>query len=223
MNGIFFIVFLLCAGYFLIFAPEAFLPALLDGASKAAALCVALLTVYSVWLGLLQVMENSGISEKISRILRPAVKKLFRTDDEEALKLISLNLSANMLGVSGAATPFGIRATERLASLPHARYNHDMLFVLNATGVQLLPTTVLALFLSYGAANPYSLILPSFLCTAISTSLGATGIKLFLRRNVTKEKKLAITGKNKSKIKPRADATNFSEKRIFLKRNGKAK
>ncbi len=182
MNGIFLVIFLLCAGYFLIFNPEGFLSALLSGGQKAATLCLSLTVIYCVWMGLLEVMQESGLNAKISRLLRPLVKKIFQTQDEEAVEYISLNLSANMLGISGAATPFGIRAAERLTGMPSCNYNHGMLFVLNATSVQILPTTVVALFLSYGASNAYSIILPSLLATAVSTIVGVTLVKILLRR-----------------------------------------
>lgn len=185
MNGIFLVIFLLCAGYFLIFDPEVFLSVLLGGAQKAATLCLSLVVIYSVWMGLLEVMEESGLNKKISRLLRPVVGKLFHTQDKEAVECISLNLSANMLGISGAATPFGIRAIERLENKPFSLYNHGMLFVLNATSVQILPTTVLALLLSYGATDAYSIILPSLLATAVSTIVGVLGVKLFLRKETT--------------------------------------
>ena len=185
MNGIFLTIFLLCSVYFLIFNPEAFLPTLLGGAQKAATLCLSLIVIYSVWTGLLQVMEQSGLNKKISRVLRPLVSMLFHAQDKTAVEYISLNLSANMLGISGAATPFGIRAAERLETLPNAKYNHAMLFALNATSVQILPTTVLALLLSYGATNAYSIILPSLLASAVSTVLSVVLVKLLIQKDGT--------------------------------------
>lgn len=183
MNGIFLVVFILCSLYFLVFSPENFLPTLLGGTQKAATLTLSLVAVYSVWMGFAAVMEKSGLNEKVSRILQPVIKKLFHTQDERTLTYLSLNLSANMLGISGAATPFGIEAAQRLDDTPFARYNQNMLFVLNATGVQILPTTVLALFISYDAADAYSLILPSLLASAISTVTGVIAVKLFIRKD----------------------------------------
>lgn len=182
MNGIFLVIFLLCAGYFLLFDPENFLPALLSGGTRAGTVCLSLVAVYSVWMGLLQVMEACGLNKMLSRGLRPAVRRLFATDDDAAVECLSMNLAANMLGLSGAATPFGIRAAERLAGGKNIHYNHSMLFVLNATSVQLLPTTVLGLLLSCGATDAYSIILPSLLATAVSTVLGVIGVKIFIRR-----------------------------------------
>lgn len=183
MNGIFPLIFLLCTLWFLVFSPESFLPALLSGGQKAATLCLSLLCAYTVFLGLTQVMEECGLSRKLSRLLRPLIRKLFGVTDEQAAEYISLNLSANMLGVGGAATPLGVRAAERLQTLPDKRFTHSMLFVVNATSVQILPTTVLALLASYGAENPSAVVLPSLLASALSTLLGVLLVNLFVRRN----------------------------------------
>lgn len=183
MNGIFPLIFIVCALWFLLFAPESFLPALLAGGQSAAALSLSLLAIYAAFLGLTQVMEDCGLNKKLSRLLRRPVNKLFGTTDEQASEYICLNLSANMLGIGGVATPLGIRAAERLQSLPNARYTHSMLFTLNATSVQLLPTTVLALLTSYGAKNPSAIVLPSLLSTALSTALGILLVKIFIRKD----------------------------------------
>lgn len=182
MNGIFFAIFLLCTAYFILFDPAEFLPALLAGGQKAATVCLSLVAVYAVWMGLLQVMEACGLNRRLSRGLRPVVRRLFATDDDTAVECLSMNLSANMLGLSGAATPFGIRAAERLSAGKNARYNQSMLFVLSATSVQILPTTVLGLLLSYGAQNAYSILLPSLFASAVSTLLGVAGVIVFIRK-----------------------------------------
>ena len=178
MNFIFPFLFLLCGAWFLLFSPENFLPALLAAAEKAAVLCFTLLASYAVFMGLAEVMEKSGVSGGISRLLRPAVKKLFITDDERAVRLVSINIAANMLGLSGVATPTGAAAAERFALLPEKEHNHTMLFVLNATSLQILPTTVLSLLVAAGAQDPYRVILPSLLATTASTVLGAALVLL---------------------------------------------
>ncbi len=183
MNGIFPLIFLLCTLWFAIFSPESFLPALLSGGQKAAALCLSLLSVYAVFLGLTQVMDDCGLNRKLSRLLRPLIHKLFGVTDERATEYISLNLSANMLGIGGVATPLGVRAAERLQTLPDKRFTHSMLFVINATSVQILPTTVLALLASYGAKNPSAVVLPSLLASAVSTVLGVLLVKIFIRKD----------------------------------------
>lgn len=173
MNAIFAAVFLLSAAAFLLFSPDGFLPALLSGAEKAALLSLSLLAAYCVWLGFFKVLERSGLGDKLARLFTPVAKKLFRTDDSEAVFLASGNLSANLLGLPGAPTPLGIRATEQFLRKGN-RFGADMLFVLNATSLQLLPTTVLALRSAAGSLSPADILLPTLLCTLFTTLLGGT-------------------------------------------------
>ncbi len=159
--------------------PDSFLPALLRGGQKAATLSLSLLAVYCVWLGFFKVMEKSGLSEKLSRAVYPAARRLFRSNDREALLLASCNLSANILGLPGAPTPLGVRAVEKFCAAGE-HYAADMLFVLNATSLQLLPTTVIALRLSFGSLSSADIILPTLLCTLFSSAFGA--LLVFLTR-----------------------------------------
>ncbi len=185
MNGIFAAVFLISAVMFLICDPEGFLPALLSGGEKAAALSLSLLAVYCVWLGFFKVLEKSGLAGKLSRGVFPLAKRLFRTDDKEAATLASCNLSANFLGLPGAPTPLGIKAVEKFCAAQN-HYAADMLFVLNATSLQLLPTTVIALRLSAGSASPSDIFLPTLLSTLLSTLLGAMLVMIFCRKRKRK-------------------------------------
>ena len=181
MNAIFLCLFLACAGALAFLNPEGFLSALLDGTSKSATLCIALLASYAVWLGLMQVWEDSGVTRGISRLIKPVAKRLFMTEDEEALTCISMNLSANMLGIGGAATPYGIRAAQALDRTKNAEFSSCMLFVVNATSVQLLPTAVIGIRVALGSGNPTDIVLPTLLATAFSTGVGILLTFLFLR------------------------------------------
>ena len=181
MNAIFALIFLICIALFLVFNPDGFLPAMLSGGQKAATLSLSLLAAYCVWLGFFKVLERSGLSNKLSRLFYPAARKLFKSDDREALSLACSNLSANFLGLPGAPTPLGVKATEKFCAAKN-KYAADMLFVLNATSLQLLPTTVIALRLSFGAAAPADIILPTLLATLLSTVLGALLVRLFRKR-----------------------------------------
>ncbi len=161
--------------------PELFLPTVLDAAGDAATLCVALLASYAVWMGLMQVWESCGITKGISKLLRPICKRLFKTEDEETLTTISANLSCNLLGLGGAATPYGIRAAQLLDRAPYPEYASSMFFALNATSLQLLPTSVVGLRASLGSGAPADIILPTMLCTAFSTVVACFFTWLFLR------------------------------------------
>ena len=177
MNAIFAGVFVAATVLFLVLDPNGFLPAMLSGGEKAALLSLDLLAVYCAWLGFFKILEKSGLADKIARLFSPLAKKIFRTDDREAIYCACGNLSANMLGLPGAPTPLGIKATKRFLDTGNDRAA-DLLFVLNATSLQLLPTTVIALRIAAGAENAMDILLPTLLSTLISTLAGVLLLQL---------------------------------------------
>lgn len=187
MNVIFSLFFLIAAALLFLFDPPNFLSALLDGATKSATTCIALLSSYAVWLGLMRVWEDSGVSRLFSKALRPVARKIFQTDDTETLTAISMNLSSNLLGLGGAATPYGIKATKLLDKSPNAEYSSAMLFVLNATSLQLVPTSMIAVRTALHSVAPADIVLPTLLTTVFSTLIGGFLTWLFLAEK-SKEK-----------------------------------
>ena len=182
MNIIFTILFLLGSIFFCIQSPDAFLSTLLDGGSKAAATCVALIANYTVWLGLMRVWEDSGVTRGVSRLLKPLTKRLFKTDDEETLSAISVNLSSNLFGLAGAATPYGVKAANLLDKSQNAEYSSAMLFVINATGIQLIPTSIIGVRTALKSAAPADILFPSLVTTLFSTLLGIALVSFFFRK-----------------------------------------
>ena len=181
MNVIFAVIFLAAAIVFLVHDPEGFLPAMLAGGQKAATVCLALLASYCVWLGFFKVLEKSGLSERLARGLYPAARRLFRSQDRQALALACQNIAANLLGLPGAPTPPGVAATQKFLAAGND-YAADILFVLNATSLQLLPTTVIALRAAAGSSSPADILAPTLLATLVSTLAGAALVILTRRR-----------------------------------------
>lgn len=181
MNAIFLGLFCASAITLLCTNAELFLPTVLDAASDSAALCVALLASYAVWMGLMQIWESCGLSAKLSKLLRPICKRLFKTEDDATLQAVSANLACNALGIGGAATPYGVQAARLLHQSPYPEYSSCMFFALNATSIQLLPTSVVGLRASLGSASAADIILPTLLCTALSTLTACLLTWLFLR------------------------------------------
>lgn len=181
MNVIFAVIFLAAAIVFLVHDPEGFLPAMLAGGQKAATICLALLASYCVWLGFFKVLEKSGLSERLARGLYPAARRLFRSQDRQTLALVCQNIAANLLGLPGAPTPPGVAATQKFLAAGND-YAADMLFVLNATSLQLLPTTVIALRAAAGSSSPADILAPTLLATLVSTLAGAALVILTRRR-----------------------------------------
>lgn len=181
MNILFSLLFLLCTFLLLCVSPDTFLPSILEGASRGASVSVALIANYSIWMGLMRIWEDSGVARSASKLLRPLVKRVFKTDHEEALQTISMNLSVNLLGISGAATPYGIRSAKLLDQTENAEYASAMLFVLNATSLQLIPASIVSVRVGMLSANPYDIILPTIFASLLSTIVGVALTRLFIR------------------------------------------
>lgn len=157
----------------LITNPSAVLSEMIGASASALSLCIELCAVYVVWLGILELVDASGLGENLAKLLRPLIKKIFKIDNTETEKIIALNISANMLGLGNAATPMGIKAMQSLDDKSgKANFAIIMLIVLNATSIQLLPTTVIGLRTSAGSTNPSDIILPTLIVTFCTTLLG---------------------------------------------------
>lgn len=157
----------------LITNPSAVLSEMIGASASALSLCIELCAVYVVWLGILELVDASGLGKKLAKLLRPLIKKIFKIDNTETEKIIALNISANMLGLGNAATPMGIKAMQSLDDKSgKANFAIIMLIVLNATSIQLLPTTVIGLRTSAGSTNPSDIILPTLIVTFCTTLLG---------------------------------------------------
>ena len=165
------------------YAPEKILTIILNGSTKAINLSLYLLAVYCFWLGFLRLLSLCGLDKKIAKLLRPVNKFLFGDIPESANGYISLNFSANMLGMGGAATPLALKAIGELEkNILNSSEALIMLFVINAASIQLLPTTVMSLMAGKGSIKPAAIILPSLLSAIASTLTGIILVKTLRRR-----------------------------------------
>ena len=161
-------------------SPENVLSSMIGASSDAFKLALELCAVYAVWLGILEIVDASGLSQKLAKLLHPFIKKIFKIDDEETEKMIALNMSANMLGLGNASTPMGLSAMKRLDDGSGiATHAIIMLIVINSTSIQLLPSTVIGLRTSAGSASPADIILPTLLSTIVTFVLGISLVMLF--------------------------------------------
>lgn len=180
MNAIFTVFFLLSTCVLLTTSPDAVLASMLNGGSKALELSLKLTAVYGVWLGIFNVFEKTGVTKKFAKILKPFNKLIFGELTEKENEYISLNISANALGMTGATTPMGIKAIEELEKRSGTRNKILTFFVINATSIQIIPTTVIALRTSLSSQNPSNVILPTLISTAVSTVCGILLCKILL-------------------------------------------
>lgn len=179
MNFIWVLMMLTSIVVLIITGPGSFLNAMISASTDALNLCIELCAVYAVWLGFMEIMDKSGLGQKLANALHPIIKWLFKVDNTEIEKMIALNVSANMLGLGNAATPMGIRAMEKMDDGSGiATPAMIMLVIVNATSIQLLPTTIMGLRTTAGSTSAADIILPTLLCTIITTIIGVTLAKL---------------------------------------------
>lgn len=192
MNKIWLLMMLASLIVLLYVDPGATLSTMIDASTSALTLCIELCAVYAVWLGLLEIVDATGLGQKLAKLLRPLIKKLFRVDNEEIEKMIALNMSANILGLGNAATPMGIKAMKSLDDGSGvATFSMIMLVVVNATSIQLLPSTVIGLRANAGSENPADIILPTILATVVTVSVGIILVLIFdkIKRHIARRKK----------------------------------
>lgn len=181
MNVIFAIIIISSLVILTITNPEAILPALNGGVEKAGMLSIKLFLIYALWLGVFELIKSSGISRLIAKILKKPIRFIFGKTDEPTAELLSVNISANLLGIGGVATPAGIEA-ERLFEKQKNTYAQNMLFVLACSSLQLFPVSVIGLKTSLGSTSPQDIILPTILSTAVSTVTGILLTKIFCKK-----------------------------------------
>ena len=154
-------------------APADMLPSMISGVSGAIVLILKLTAVYAVWLSVLKMAEATGLDRKLSRALRPVIRRLFKGESEKSYDYISVNLASNMLGMGGATTPAAINAMASMCREEgKATDNMLMLLVINATSIQIVPATVIALRAAAGSANAASVFLPTLIATSCATAAG---------------------------------------------------
>lgn len=185
MNLVFVVLLLTSSIILLVTNPSGLLPAMVEGAEGAIQLCVKLLAIYSVWLSVLKIMEKTKLDAGLSRLLRPVIKRLFKGENEDAYKWLSLNMASNMLGMGGASTPAGIEAMRAMEKDGKSTSNMSLLVVISATSIQLIPATVIALRASAGSANPSSIIVPTLISSTIATAVGVILTKVFCNKKST--------------------------------------
>lgn len=162
--------------------------AALSGAAKAIKLAFDLSAGMFLWLGLLALLRESGLLQKLARLLSPLLLRLFPDlqADSPAFGNIVLNFSANLLGLGNAATPFGLKAMQELArNNPRpdtATDNMITLLILNTTAPTLLPTTIIALRASMGAASPADIVPVCFAASLFGLLVGLAA-HFWLRRH----------------------------------------
>ena len=161
--------------------------AVISAASDAVNLCIRLGGTICLWGGLMAVAENSGLTAVICRLLSPFLKLIFPKMDMrgETARAISMNVTANLLGLGNAATPLGLEAMRRLQTENPSKEkaSGDMVkfVVMNSAAFHLIPTTVAALRQDYGCKTPFDIMPASWISSAAALTVGLTAAILMIK------------------------------------------
>ncbi|AGA69793.1 putative membrane protein required for spore maturation [Desulfitobacterium dichloroeliminans LMG P-21439] len=148
-----------------------------------------LIGVMSLWLGLMKLAEDAGFIKALARFFGPAIRRLFPTlrEDSPALGAIIMNLSANVLGLGNAATPFGLKAMQELQKEnPHPDTASPAMITflaLNTSCITLIPATIIAIRMKAQSVNPTEIIGPTIIATGCAMTLAITADYLIRRRS----------------------------------------
>ena len=162
---------------------------ILTHATSGVNLIMEMMPLIVLWTGIMKIAEKSGLLHVFARALNPLLRRLFPSlpRNHKALGYIASNIGANMLGLGSAATPFGLKAMDELQKdnpkKDTATEAMITFLVLNTGGVTLIPTTVIALRIMHGSANPTEIIITSILATAVSSISGLLLTYFIRRRN----------------------------------------
>lgn len=192
INIIWYIMLILSVGIFIIKGDvKGITDTMSFSAEHSIELLIGLTGIMAVWSGMMKICEKSGIVDIISRILAPTMKLIFpglEKKSPRALGNIIMNISTNMMGLSNAATPFGIKAMDELQIIntEKDRASDYMVtfLIVNAACIQILPTTVISIMAGLKSTNPTDIIIPGIITTLIALTTGL--ISSFLLRKMYK-------------------------------------
>ena len=161
--------------------------AFLNSLQTSVKVAFSLIGIMAFWLGIMNIAKKSGLIEAFSKLISPLIRLIFKEipKDNEATTSIALNFTANALGLSNAATPFGIKAMEDMQKLNPEKEkatNSMCTFLgMNTAGFQLIPTSTLAILTAARATNPTEIIVPAIITTTIAFISAIILSKIFER------------------------------------------
>lgn len=165
---------------------------ILSSAKEAVSLCITMSGVLSLWLGMMNIANKAGITDALTRLLKPFIDFLFPSlkEEKKARDYISTNIIANILGLGWAATPAGLKAMEELKNIHHRKVgdknglacvaSNEMctFLIINISSLQLIPINIVAYRSQYGSVNPSAIIAPGLLATLVSTAIAIIFCKI---------------------------------------------
>lgn len=186
-------IWIILIGFGLIFSfvngkPDTVTDVLFFDLQKSVELILSLLPVMAFWTGLMSVVEKSGILNKLSIVIKPMVKFLFKEvqHNTKAVNAIIMTIAANMLGIGNSATAFGIKAMHEMQLTNRDKNTANnamcMFLIINVSSIQLIPLNIIKLRADAGAAVPGDIMIPTIAATAFSTAVAILAAKYYERR-----------------------------------------
>lgn len=166
--------------------------AIIESSAQAIELLMTMAGVMLLWTGIMRIAQESGLTEMFAKLLSPVLRLLFPNlkNESKALGCISMNLTANLLGLGNTATPLGIRAMKELDELnggSQTASNEMVVFVvMNTASLQLMPTMLGALRQRYGSAEPFEILVPVWISSACALTVALIIALSGNRRHVLK-------------------------------------
>lgn len=154
-----------------------------EAAASAVELLISISGMLCMWSGFMRIAKDCGLTEKLARLLAPLLRRLYPDidPDSKAFGYISVNISANLLGLGNAATPPGLNAMRELRERSDTDIASDSMItfvVMNTASIQLVPATVAALRKSYGSTQPFDIIICVWITSAVALTVGLMSSRL---------------------------------------------
>lgn len=162
--------------------------AILNSGSDAVSITITFLGTMCLWSGIMKIMQETTIINKINNLLYPIMRILFPKikKGDKAYNEITMNISANILGLGNAATPLGLKAMESLQEKNKTKESLSdemaMFIIINTASIQIIPTTIIAIRSSLGAQNPTDIIVPIWIATIIADVIGILITKILIKK-----------------------------------------
>ena len=158
--------------------------AVVNSTSSTVEFMITFVGMMCLWCGVMKIAEKSGLTDKIAKVLTPIMKLIFKdaVKNDKALGAMVMNITSNMLGLSNAATPFGIKAMEELEkdnkNKGVATNDMALFLVMNAACIQLVPSTIISIRAACNSQNPGAIILPAIISTTTALIVGIVCCKI---------------------------------------------
>lgn len=191
MNYIWF--FMIVVSYIFSFfagTTDAVTKSIFDGSEAAVTLVISLLGMMCLWTGMLEIAQESELTQKVQKLLFPVIHWLFPAvcKNSEVAGAISMSMTANLLGLSNAATPLGLAAMEKLEARNFEKDTASdemcMFVVINTASITLIPTTLLTIRTAFESTAPFEILVPVWIVSVLSLLSGIICAKLCAGRRI---------------------------------------